>query len=114
MRSAYSLSRFSEALSAPRSAANWRRSALICGSSTSICASGASKGSSESSALLSHLARPGGVVAGAGKSFIESLIAITLGLHHREPRAELRELVVEVHPVELFQRQQIVQLRASR
>ena len=112
MRPCDSLSRFSEASSASSSAASWRRSALICWFSTSICAS------ARDGHLLFGIQRlvefagaAGGVAAGAGEAVIEALDAVALGFRRGQPGAQLRQLVVEIELAELFQRQQVVELR---
>ena len=51
------------------------------------------------------------VAAGAGEAVIEPLDAVALALSGGKAGAQLRELVVERELAELFQRQQIVQLR---
>src|SRR6266480_1806814 len=51
------------------------------------------------------------IAAGAGKTVIEALDAGALALGGSKAGASLRELVVEIELAELFQRQQIVQLR---
>ena len=61
--------------------------------------------------MLSSLARPCGVAAGAGEALVEPLDAVALALGGGEAGAQLRDLVVERDLAELLQRQQVVELR---
>jgi len=108
------LSRFSEASSAsPSTAASWRRSALICWFSTSICASGARHDTciSESQRLCrARAARPFRIGAAPASPLVEAHDAVALAFGGGEPGTHLRHLVLEVQLADLLQRQQLVEL----